>query len=253
MEELIKVTTDGQGSSVVSARDLHAFLEVKSRFNDWIKNRIIKYGFLEDRDYVTLTKNLVGGGIETDYALTLSMAKELSMVERNEKGKEARQYFIHCEETLRQVVEQPTNLPPTTEQVLLQLMAQSNQLLANQQQQLDRLRADVDLIMSGQRLVHAPAQQTPPSIPGQQLRVPIGGASLRQTIPRLVIEIAARNHCATYTTWNYLYKRLYEVYRISVYRLQRIGTESIVDAIERYGHLNELYSLIMSELHYSEE
>jgi phage anti-repressor protein len=78
----------------VNARDLHAFLEVASRYNDWISNRIKQFNFEEGRDFVALTKNLVGGGVEKEHFLTLDMAKELSMVERNAKGKEARQYFI---------------------------------------------------------------------------------------------------------------------------------------------------------------
>ena len=104
MNELIKITTNEQGSGVVSARDLHEFLEVKSKFADWIKNRIAKYDFSEGVDYTELegfSKNLEKGGRpEFDYALTLDMAKELSMVERNEKGKQARQYFIECEKKL---------------------------------------------------------------------------------------------------------------------------------------------------------
>ncbi|AGF74811.1 anti-repressor protein [Bartonella australis AUST/NH1] len=81
----------------VNARDLHAFLGVTSRFNDWIKNRINDFGFVENRDFVTLTKNLVSGGKQKEYHLSLNMAKELSMVERNKKGRQARQYFIECE------------------------------------------------------------------------------------------------------------------------------------------------------------
>ena len=88
MQELIKVTEEN-GNKLVSARELHEFLEVKSRFNDWIKNRIEKYGFVENEDFVTITKNLVtaqGNGSEyLDYILKMDMAKELSMVENNEK------------------------------------------------------------------------------------------------------------------------------------------------------------------------
>jgi phage anti-repressor protein len=252
MEELIKLTRDGLGSSRVdSARELHAFLGVKSRFADWFKNRVRQYEFVEDRDYVTFSKNLENGGRELDYELTLGMAKELAMVERTEKGKQARQYFIQCEEMLREVYQQalPTQQAANTEQVLLQLVSQSNQLLANQQQQLDRLRADMDLIMAG----HKPVRHTPP-LPGQQLRIPgVPPASLRPMISRLVLEYCGTSGASTHDTWNYLYKRLFEVYGISVYRLQRIGTESIVDAVERYGHLDKLYSLIMAELNYAEE
>lgn len=81
----------------VNARDLHAFLEVRTRFNDWIVSRIRDFGFEEGTDFATFTENLVSGGSRKEYALTLDMAKELSMVERTERGKQARQYFLACE------------------------------------------------------------------------------------------------------------------------------------------------------------
>lgn len=105
MEQLIKVSINEQGSRVVSARELYEFLEVKSKFIDWIKNRIKKYGFVENQDFVTLSKNLENGGKEIDYALTIDMAKELAMVQGNNKGKRARQYFIECERKLRQIAQ----------------------------------------------------------------------------------------------------------------------------------------------------
>jgi anti-repressor protein len=104
MKELIKVTQNDLGK-VVSARELYEFLGIKSRFNDWVKNRIKEYGFVENQDFVAITKNLVTAqgnkSEQTEYAISLDMAKELAMVERNEKGREARQYFIACEKELK--------------------------------------------------------------------------------------------------------------------------------------------------------
>ena len=76
MNELIKITEEN-GQRAVSARELHLFLEVQSKFADWIKNRINEYGFVEEQDYITLSKNLENGGRFIEYALTLDMAKEL--------------------------------------------------------------------------------------------------------------------------------------------------------------------------------
>lgn len=83
----------------VNARDLHAFLEVGKDFSNWIKDRISQYDFTENEDYVlTLAKTGERKNVvQKDYHITIDMAKELSMVERNEKGKQARQYFIECE------------------------------------------------------------------------------------------------------------------------------------------------------------
>lgn len=102
--ELIKIKTNEVGENLVSARELHQFLEIKSKFADWIKNRISKYEFVENTDFVTLSKNLENGGKETDYIIKLDMAKELSMVENNDKGRQARKYFIECEKKLKQVL-----------------------------------------------------------------------------------------------------------------------------------------------------
>lgn len=104
--ELIKII-ENNGKSLVSGRELYRFLEVKSKYADWIKNRIIKYEFIENEDYIAVSKILeTAQGNKSEYlehGLTLEMAKEISMVENNEKGKEARQYFIKCEKNLKQL------------------------------------------------------------------------------------------------------------------------------------------------------
>lgn len=108
MNELISInssTIGGQTINTVNARDLHSFLEAKKDFSEWIKDRIEKYGFVENQDYVVVevlrspesgsSKARVQRAI--DYHLSIDMAKELSMVERNERGKQARLYFLECE------------------------------------------------------------------------------------------------------------------------------------------------------------
>lgn len=135
IEQLIaisnRVISDDQEEPTVNARELHAFLGTKIHFKDWIKKRIADYGFVEGTDYVKFElsadlKMAESGGdlseilasqknaaLETtgcgsfgqqgriEYAITLGMAKELSMVERTAKGKEARLYFIACEKQVR--------------------------------------------------------------------------------------------------------------------------------------------------------
>lgn len=81
----------------VNARDLHTFLEVKTAFKDWIARRIADYGFTDGLDFCSFLSESSGGRPANEYALSLDMAKELAMVERNDKGKQARQYFIECE------------------------------------------------------------------------------------------------------------------------------------------------------------
>jgi phage anti-repressor protein len=97
----VKVELNDNGQYFVSARELYAFLGVNSKFADWIKNRIAKYNFMENKDYISFSKILENGGREKEYNLSVSMAKELTMVEHNAKGREVRLYFIKCEEKLQ--------------------------------------------------------------------------------------------------------------------------------------------------------
>lgn len=96
-------------AQTVSGRDLHAFLEVGKVFGAWIVERIATYGFAEGADFVVM-EDLSFPVSESskarpqrtkEYFLTIDMAKELSMVERSAKGKEARRYFIACEKRLQ--------------------------------------------------------------------------------------------------------------------------------------------------------
>lgn len=95
----------GETASLASARRLHTFLEVGRDFTTWIKGRIDQYGFTSGVDFIVV-ENLsapVSGSakyrqqIEHDYLITTDMGKELAMVERNDKGREVRRYFINCE------------------------------------------------------------------------------------------------------------------------------------------------------------
>ena len=104
MTELIKIT-EHNGQRAVSARELYQVLGSKRQFADWIKERIEKYGFIENQDYQVFhdfVKRDTGGSTRKEYALSIDMAKEIAMVEGNERGRQVRQYFIRCERELRQ-------------------------------------------------------------------------------------------------------------------------------------------------------
>lgn len=114
-------TISNQLVDTVNARDLHNFLEVGRDFSNWIKNRINQYKFEENQDFILIRQNgrtngKGGDRRSLDYYLTLDMAKELAMVERNEKGRQARRYFIECEKKLKEQVQTPSSL--TDEQAL---------------------------------------------------------------------------------------------------------------------------------------
>ena len=85
-----------QPVQLCNARELHSFLEIQTRYNDWVKNRINEYGFTQDEDYLVITER-TNGRPRKEYHITLDMGKELGMVERNERGRQIRKYFIECE------------------------------------------------------------------------------------------------------------------------------------------------------------
>ena len=99
MNELINVTLNENHEPVVSGRQLHEALGVKTKYADWF-NRMIDYGFTENQDFLLLKNEQQtgrGGHNKVDHILKLDMAKEIAMIQRTDKGKEVRQYFIQVE------------------------------------------------------------------------------------------------------------------------------------------------------------
>jgi phage anti-repressor protein len=128
MQALIPVVDFQIGEALlpaVNARELHAFLQVGKDFSNWLKDRVAQYKFIENKDFVCSpisASKVQGGHNRKDYMVSLSMAKELAMVERNDKGRQARLYFIACEQRALQLagaaalpvaVAVPANLPAT--------------------------------------------------------------------------------------------------------------------------------------------
>ena len=95
MTDLIKVDYSGE-KPAVSARELHEFLEVSTDFRHWFQ-RMCEFGFSEGQDFRTFLTESTGGRRGQDAAVTIDMAKEICMLQRNEKGKMARQYFLQLE------------------------------------------------------------------------------------------------------------------------------------------------------------
>lgn len=95
MENLIPVNYDSE-QPTVSARDLHEGLGIKSKYADWFKN-MSAYGFTENIDYTTFSKNLENGGRIIEHIISVDMAKQICMIQRSEKGRLYRQYFLDLE------------------------------------------------------------------------------------------------------------------------------------------------------------
>ncbi|WP_236929937.1 antA/AntB antirepressor family protein [Glaesserella parasuis] len=119
-----------QNTSVqlANARDLHLFLEIKSGFDNWIKNRITDYSFIQDEDYIIVTER-TNGRPRKEYHITLDMGKELAMVERNEKGRQIRKYFIECERKANSQNEQqiaPLTITPEQQRAIQEAVQQAH-------------------------------------------------------------------------------------------------------------------------------
>lgn len=96
MAELIKIDVNENQEPVISGRALHSFLEVATPYDKWFP-RMVEYGFTDGLDFSTFLSESTGGRPATDHEIRLDMAKEIAMIQRSEKGKQARQYFIQIE------------------------------------------------------------------------------------------------------------------------------------------------------------
>jgi phage anti-repressor protein len=96
MNDLIPINYDS-GNPTVSGRDLHSALKVETRYNDWFA-RMCGYGFVEGKDFYSFLSKSDGGRPAVDHAVSISMAKELCMLQRSETGKKFRHHFISVEE-----------------------------------------------------------------------------------------------------------------------------------------------------------
>lgn len=115
---------DGKEQLLVNARNLHEFLKVGRDFSNWLKKRISDYDFVENHDFAVFAKvgeNPEGGRPQVEYHISLDMAKELSMVEKTEKGRQARRYFISMEQ---HATHQQTTLVHLNTQLKDKLMSQ---------------------------------------------------------------------------------------------------------------------------------
>lgn len=148
MNELITISSRRIGAQevqTVNARELHAFLEVSTVFATWIRRRIEEYGFVYGRDFLPFLQESSGGRPATEYAITLDMAKELSMVERNDKGKQARQYFIECERRALQAPQAKFSIPKTLSEAL-RLAADQAETIERQAAQIEQQKPAVEFV-----------------------------------------------------------------------------------------------------------
>ena len=228
MNELIKIEVNENNEQVVSGRELHKFLEVKSRFNDWFNNRIEMYGFTENVDFVAITKILVTAqgnkSSYKDYLMKISMAKELAMIENNEKGKALRKYFIECE-----------NMWNSPEMILMKANQIQGRMIENYKKEIQNIRIE----LAYQKEIVAGVTE---NIDVYQ----------KQKILNRVVKHKGSNFSSR---WNELYIVFRETYGIDLkarrkgYDLKQIKSgdkcKSVLDYAVKFGHLDNLYNIAL--------
>ena len=201
--EIIHIS-DNNGQRAVNARELYDFLGSKQDFSTWIKNRIKKYDFIENQDFITAPQiyGTANGGhaTRTEYALSIDMAKELCMIENTERGKQARRYFIECERRLREgnvpsyQIEDPVKRAEKwiEERKQLQLAQQENIVLqqdnTHKTKVIESLVKDVSLADMRQRINEIVRKN--------------GGAGIKDSFHRLYTEFNAKYHINVFTRMN---------------------------------------------------
>lgn len=228
MNELIRIEINENNEQVVSGRELHKFLKVKSRFNDWFNNRIEMYGFSENVDFVAITKILVTaqGNKSTykDYLMKINMAKELAMIENNEKGKTIRKYFIECE-----------NMWNSPEMILMKANQIQGRMIENYKKEIQDIRIE----LAYQKEIVAGVTE---NIDVYQ----------KQKILNRVVKHKGSNFSSR---WNELYIVFRETYGIDLkarrkgYDLKQIKSgdkcKSVLEYAVKFGHLDKLYNIAL--------
>ena len=141
--ELVPVYETSTGEKVVYGSELHKVLEAKSKFADWIKNRLNDCEAMENEDFQTFSKKLEKGRPSVDYIIKLDTAKEMAMLERNEKGKQVRRYFIQIEKKYKEKQHQLADLSDLS--VELQAIIMHDKKIQRMENRMNKLEFDIPL------------------------------------------------------------------------------------------------------------
>ena len=144
--ELIKII-EREGRQLVSGRELHEFLEIRTKYKDWFR-RMVEYGFEEEIDFIRVAQKRATNNLKNpvttviDHAISIDMAKEISMIQRTEKGKASRQYFINCEKKLKEVKKLS---PMELMELQFKALKEQEEKIAQVENRVDKLEEDMPL------------------------------------------------------------------------------------------------------------
>lgn len=151
--ELLPIYENDKKEKLVNARELHSTMKVGRDFTNWIKDRIKKYEFIQNEDYI-LTLAKIGerqNVIKHEYYLTINMAKEIAMVENNEMGRKIRRYFIEIEKRYKTIVETPKNIFDFMRLAIDQIEANEKEIQAirllseNNSKEIKKIQSKIDV------------------------------------------------------------------------------------------------------------
>ena len=144
--ELIKII-EREGRQLVSGRELHEFLEIRTKYKDWFR-RMVEYGFEEEIDFIRVAQKRATNNLKNpvttviDHAISIDMANEISMIQRTEKGKIARQYFINCEKKLKEVKKLS---PMELMELQFKVLKEQKEKITQVENKVDKLEEDMPL------------------------------------------------------------------------------------------------------------
>ena len=144
--ELIKII-EREGRQLVSGRELHEFLEIRTKYKDWFR-RMVEYGFEEEIDFIRVAQKRATNNLKNpvttviDHVISIDMAKEISMIQRTEKGKVARQYFINCEKKLKEVKKLS---PMELMELQFKVLKEHEEKIVQVENKIDKLEEDMPL------------------------------------------------------------------------------------------------------------
>ena len=156
-EGIIPIYENNSKEKLINARELHKMLNNKRQFANWIKQRIEKYGFIENKEYIRFNnfvkgdENGYGNRTQIEYYLNINMAKELCMVENNETGKKLRLYFIEIENRYQNIIKNPSNIFDFMRIAIDEIERNSNEIkevksiALENKTQIEKLKSSIDI------------------------------------------------------------------------------------------------------------